>query len=72
MFSQGVQRVLEVLCCPGSKYRHEATEDTAPPLSKKQTNKNPKTYSVNTECPGGLLSCKITALENKRKQNTGL
>lgn len=30
-----VQRVLEGLCCPGSRYRHEAREDTALQLSER-------------------------------------
>lgn len=33
-----VQRVLEGLCCPGSRYRHEAREGTALQLSER-TNK---------------------------------
>lgn len=38
----GVQTVLEVLCCPGSRYKHEVREDTALQLSgkKKKGKKN--------------------------------
>lgn len=31
---QGVQKVLEGLCCPGSRYRREAWKGTAPQLSE--------------------------------------
>lgn len=32
----GVQTVLEVLCCPGSRYKHTVREDTALQLSERK------------------------------------
>lgn len=44
-----VQMVLEVLCCPGSRYKHGVKEDTALPLSKeKHTQTHTEVHFVRT------------------------
>lgn len=47
----GVQTVREVLCCPGSRYKHKVRKDTALQLSEKK-----KTQKFTLLVPGKTLS----------------
>lgn len=58
-YLQGVQRVLEVPCCPGSRYRHEAWGDTALRLSEWTNTPNTNMQFADLLCSWhSLYSCK--------------
>lgn len=71
---QGVQMVLEVLCCPGSRYKHAVREDTALQLSENKT-KNTEVHFLCTWKDMKWIIYKFTCVDfklNSKKYNVML